>query len=142
MGNQLGQQLEPLGHQFADEDAKAREVAAWPGEASDQAGRDRVAAAEENDRDRRGCAFRRQYRSAACYQHVDLKVDEVLSQSRQPIIASLRPTKFDRHVLSLDIAGIAQPLAERGHIRCIRARRTAGEVADHRHRLLLRGDVF
>ena len=45
LGNQLGQQLEPLGHQLGGEDADAREVAARPGETGDQADRDRVAAA-------------------------------------------------------------------------------------------------
>jgi hypothetical protein len=138
LGNQLGKQLEPLGHQLADEDAEAREVAARSGETGGPARRHRVAAAEEDDRDRRGCVFRRQYRSAACYHHVDLKVDQVGSQCGQPIIISLRPAIFDRDVFSLNIAGFAQPLAERGHIRCIRTGGTADEVADHRHRLLLR----
>jgi hypothetical protein len=51
---------------------------------------------------------------------------------------TLQPAVFDRHVLSLDIAGFDQPLVERGDKRRKRAGRTAGEVADHRHRLLLR----
>src|SRR5437016_1860931 len=54
---------------------------------------------------------------------------------------ALRPAVFDRQILSLDVAGFAQSLAERGHKRC-RRRRRAGrpgvEDADHRHRLLLR----
>jgi hypothetical protein len=37
-----------------------------------------------------------------------------------------------------EIARFAQSLAERGRKRCIRARRAGDEVADHRHRLLLR----
>ena len=37
LGNQLGQQLEPLGHQLDGDDAEAREVAARPGETGDQA---------------------------------------------------------------------------------------------------------
>ena len=36
LGNQLGQQLEPLRHQLDGEDAEAREVAARPGETGDQ----------------------------------------------------------------------------------------------------------
>src|SRR5438105_4753211 len=48
------------------------------------------------------------------------------------------PSRFDRHVLSFDIAGFAQSLAERDHIRCSRAGRGEAEAADHRHRLLLR----
>ena len=50
--------------------------------------------------------------------HVDLAADEIGGQCGQPIIAALRPAVFDRHVLSLDVAGFAQSLAERGHKRC------------------------
>ena len=53
----------------------------------------------------------------------------------------LPPSVFDRHVLSLDVAGFAQSLAESGHIPCIRSDRRAAEPADHRHRLLLRAEV-
>jgi hypothetical protein len=49
-----------------------------------------------------------------------------------------RPAVFDRQILSLDVAGFAQSLEERGHKR-VRARRRRGtEDADHRPRLLLR----
>ena len=57
-----------------------------------------------------------------CHDHVDLAADEVGGQCGQPIIAALRPAVFDRHILSLDIAGFAQSLAERGHKRCNRRR--------------------
>ncbi len=75
---------------------------------------------------------------AARRDHVDLAADEIGGQCGQPIIVALRPAVFDRHVLSLDIAGFAQSLVERGHIRCSRAGRAGAEEADHRHRLLLR----
>ena len=58
-----------------------------------------------------------------CHDHVDLAADEVGGQCGQPIIVALRPAVFDRHVLSLDVAGFAQSLAERGHKRCMRAGR-------------------
>jgi len=51
---------------------------------------------------------------------------------------TLSPAVFDRNVLSLDIAGFAQPLANSGHKRHEQAGRRAAEEADHRHRLLLR----
>ncbi|HEX3410283.1 MAG TPA: hypothetical protein VHT00_01080 [Stellaceae bacterium] len=63
--------------------------------------------------------------AARSYDHVDLAADEIGGQCRQSIIAALRPAVFDRHVLSLDIAGFAQSLAEPGHIR----RRLAGQPA-------------
>src|SRR6516162_11961943 len=57
-------------------------------------------------------------------------------QGGQPVIVALCPAVFDRHVLSLDVAGFAQPLVERSHLG--RNRADAAEEADHRHRLLLR----
>jgi hypothetical protein len=51
---------------------------------------------------------------------------------------TLRPTVFDRHVLTFDVTGFAQSLAERGQRRCKRAGRGGAEETDHRHRLLLR----
>src|SRR5204863_6753369 len=57
--NQLGNQLEPFWRQLDDEAAEAGEVAAWPGETGDQTVCDRVAAVEEDDRDRRGRALLR-----------------------------------------------------------------------------------
>jgi len=81
LGNQLGQQLQPLGHQLDEEESEAREVATRPGETGDQALLDRVAAGED-DRDRRGLAFRRERGrgAAACHDHVDLAADEVGGQ--------------------------------------------------------------
>jgi len=94
----------------------------------------------KDDEDRRGRAFRRQRRrdSGARCNHVDLAADEVGGQCGQPIVPILCPAVFDRHILSFDIAGFAQALAERGYIWRIRAGRGAAQKADHRHRLLLR----
>ena len=123
LGNQLAKQFEPLGRQLVEEDAETRNVAAGPGEIGDQAGPDRITDAGEDDRDRRGSAFRRQCRreAAAGHDHVDLAAGEVCGQCGQPIIVSLRPAVFDRDVMALDIAGVAKTLAERIHIRCARA---------------------
>jgi hypothetical protein len=54
LGNQLGQQLEPLWRQLEVDNAKARDVAARPGETGDQAAPDWVADTGEDDRDRPG----------------------------------------------------------------------------------------
>ena len=62
LGNHLEQQLQPLRHQVGCHLADAREVAARPGQARDQAAPDRIADAHEDDRDRLGCPFRRQRR--------------------------------------------------------------------------------
>ena len=54
--------------------------------------------------------------AARRHDHVDLAADEIGGQGGQPIIMALRPAVFDRHVLSLDIAGFAQSLPERGQV--------------------------
>jgi hypothetical protein len=75
-GNQLGQQLEPLWHQLGRHDGDAREVAARSGESGDKTRLDRVGANDEDDRDRRGCTFRRQcHRHAGHCDQVDFAVD-------------------------------------------------------------------
>ena len=52
---------------------------------------------------------------------------------------AFRPAVFDRQGLSLDLAGVGQSLTERGESRQCRAfGRPWCEVADYRHRLLLR----
>ena len=92
----------------------AREVAAWPVQAGDKSKLDRVAAGQEDDRNRRGRRLGRQRRrSAARGNHGHLTTNQIGRQRRQSIVLALRPAIFDRHVPALDIAGFAQALAER-----------------------------
>src|SRR5215472_11171088 len=87
-----------------------------------------------HDRDRRGCIFRRLCRNGAWgHDYVDFAAHEVSGQFRQPIVVALRRSVFHRKVFSLDIAGFAQSLLERGQKR-IRGGRcaTGAEEADHR----------
>ena len=141
--NQLQQLLEQFGHQLGEHQADAREVAARPRESGDQADRNRVADGVEEDRDRRGRVLRRERRRVAAlgHDHVDLAGDEVGGQRGQPINVALAPAIFDHHVLSLDVAGLAQSLTESSLLQFnLRAHggRKRAEEADHRHRLLLR----
>src|SRR5439155_10826384 len=98
----------------------------------------------KDDRDRRGRSFRRYCRrgAAARRDYVNLAADEISGQCGQPIVVALCPAVFDRHILSLGVAGFTQPLAERSHRRRRRrgAGRGAAEETDHRHRLLLRAE--
>src|SRR5215469_5958837 len=48
------------------------------------------------------------------------------------------PRTFDCDVSALDVAGLLQTIAERGHIKCIAAGRRAVKEPDHWHRRLLR----
>src|SRR5262249_37858387 len=68
----------------------------------------------------------------------DLAADQISRQARQPIVLTLRPAIFDRDVAAFDIAGFGQALVERSQARSIGVGRQAAEIADHRHRSLLR----
>src|SRR5262249_52437046 len=126
-----------LWHQLEVETADARKVATRSGEAVDQAEPDRVATAEEDNRDARGSVFRRyRPRDAACPDHFHLAADEVGRQSREPVKATLRPGVFASRRWPLYIPGLAKCLADRSKKRCSRAGRASAEHADHRHRLL------
>ena len=81
LGNQFGNEFDPLLHQLREHHADASEVAARPGEAGHQARRHRVAAAEEDDRDCRGRILRCKRRSIAGYHDEgDVVSDNVGSQ--------------------------------------------------------------
>src|SRR5262249_25223906 len=59
-------------------------------------------------------------------------------QGRQTIILALRPAIFDRDVLTFDVTGFTQPLAECGQGSRIGRGRCAVEKTDQRDRCLLR----
>jgi hypothetical protein len=106
--DQLGQQLEALGIQLGGDVAETGEIPARQRKAGDQARPDRVADASEDDRDCRGCTFRRLCRNGAWGQdNVDFAADEVGGQSRKPVIVPLRRTIFHRQVFSLNGARLA-----------------------------------
>ena len=123
LGHELAQQLQPLRAQHAGEKAHARDVAARPVEAGDQALLDRVAPAREDDRHRRGCGLGRERRNGVPDDHGHRPANQIGHQSRQPIGLILRRAEFDRDVLALDEACFLQALAERGHE--VRERRRA-----------------
>ena len=138
LGHELAQQLQSLRPQHGVEKDHARDVAARPVEAGDEAVLDRVAPGREDDRYRRGCGLGRERRIAVPDDHGHRPANQFSHQSRQSIRAIFRRAKFDRDVLALDEAGFLQALAERGHeVRCGGERRAA-EKPDHRHRRLLR----
>ena len=123
LGHELAQQLQPLRPQHAAEKADARDVAARPVEAGDEAVPDRVAAGREDNRYRRGCGLGRERRIVVADDHGHRPADQISRQSRQPIRLIFRLAEFDRDVLALDEAGFLQALAERGHE--VRRRRRA-----------------
>src|SRR5262249_43342201 len=66
----------------------------------------------------------------------DPAANEVGCQFRQALHVVMRPPEFDGHVLALDVAALAQSLAESAHSICERLRRAELEQSNHRHRLL------
>ena len=56
----------------------------------------------------------------------------------QPVVLALRPTEFNRDVLTLDKASLTQAAPERFHKWYVRSGRRAVEKSNHRHRRLLR----
>ena len=115
VGTNLVQQLQPLRPYLHVQRDHAREVAARSAEAGDKTSLDRVAAAVEDDRNRRGRRFCCQRCRSATRRTITAtwrRTSSAASAGNRSYLA-LRPAIFDRHVLALDIAGFAQALAER-----------------------------
>ena len=72
-----------------------------------------------------------------CHDYGDLAANQFGRQRRQPIVLIFGPAIFDRHVFSLDIAGLPQTLPERRATFREPQAIERGEP-DHRHRRLLR----
>src|SRR5262249_28597222 len=122
----------------AAEKRDAGQVTARSSEAGDEATGDGVATDEENNRDRRGSAFRgSRHRVAYGQYQIDLAVHEVGGHRRQPS-RLLYPMVFDRGLLSFGVAVFAQSLTERSQKRSTWAGRAGTEETDHRHWLLVR----
>jgi hypothetical protein len=119
-----------------------RQVAARPGETGDEADCNRVGAGVEEDRDRRGRLLCSQGGRVAALgdDYVDLAGSEVGGQCGKPVIMALGTAVFDRHVLTLDIAGLAQPLSKSGKLQLnhrVHGGLKRADETDHRQRLLL-----
>ena len=139
LGHELAQQLQSLRPQHAAEKAHARDVAARPVEAGDEAVPDRVAAAREDDRHRRGCGLGRQSAAllSATITATGRRIRSATRAGNRSVL-TFRRAEFDRDVLALDEARFLQALAKRGdEVRHVGERRAA-EKPDHRHRRLLR----
>jgi len=106
--------------------------------AGDETSCDWVNADENDDRNRRsrrlGSECRRS--AAGCHDHGHLTANEIGRQRRQPIIMTLRPAVFDRHVPAFNEAGFPQALVETLHEIRDGVERHTVEKPDHRHRLL------
>ena len=104
LGDQLAQELEPLGRKLRGDEGDTRDVAARPVEAGDEAELDRIGAEREDDGYRRGRRLGRERRpgAAAGNNHRYLAANQIGRQRRQPIRFVVGPAVFDRDVLALD----------------------------------------
>ena len=102
--------------------------------------RDRIFADNEDDGDRRCCRLGRERRSVTSGRsdHSDPPTNQIGRQHRQSIDLTLRPAVFNRHVLTLDIAGVLEALAKSAQTLCPPFRRCGTEEPDHRRCRLLR----
>src|SRR5262249_7288808 len=65
-------------------------------------------------------------------------VNQIGCQHWQLVVSSLCPAVFNPQILTLDVAGLFQALAERRRVVCERLRRATMQKPNHRHRALLR----
>ena len=94
----------------------------------------------EDDRNRRCSRLCRKCRAdcAGRDDHGGLTADQIFRQRRQPVEAPLRPSVFDRHITTLDVAGFGQALTKLSDGTRVLCGRTNVEEPDQRHRRLLR----
>src|SRR5262245_19698679 len=135
-GDELMQQLQPLWSDFYTQAGSAGDIAARPVKACHQAELHRIeAGGEHNGNCRRRCPCG-QHRNAICCDRVDLTADQLGRQRWQTIVLTLRPPILDCDVLSFNVAGVFQALAECARSNRVPIGRCAIEKSDHRHRLL------
>src|SRR5262249_41404458 len=116
----------------------ARDVAAWPIEASDETELHRIAGGGEDNGNRRNRGFYRLHSRAIGDDHCHLTTNQLSRQRRHSVVLPARPAILDRYVLTLDIACFLQALTKRAHHRRVCVRRCAVKKSDHRHRRRLR----
>src|SRR5262249_17814597 len=98
-----------------------------------------VAADHEDDRYRRARCLDRECRGGGdrgdrCHP----TVNQIGCQHWQLVVSPLCPAVFNPQILTLDVAGLFQALAERRRVVCERLRRATMQKPNHRHRALLR----
>src|SRR5215813_11523792 len=116
------------------------DIAARPVETGDEAELNRVAAACEDDRDRRSRRLGYDCRPGVMRSdHRHLTAYQIGCEVGQSVGLVLRPAILDHDILALDVAGFTNALPECGQKTCTIGRRPrAAEEPDHRHRWLLR----
>ena len=115
--NKFVQKLQTLGLQFGPEKSHAREVAAGPIEAGDEAARHRIAGADKHNRNLCGCSLGYRRRWGIGRDHRDFTTYEIGSQYPDAIVLTPRPLVIHRDISTVDVTGFIQPLEEAGRVR-------------------------
>ena len=129
-GNEFADQFHTLARHLGSAARQSRDVAARPGEAGDEAGRDRLARACHHDRN-----FARRLLRCQCSRReegddeVDLETHQLGGFFRLQIRSRLGDADLEAQIAALHIAGLAQAFAERFEQR-VRIRTGQGEDAD------------
>src|SRR5712691_2132837 len=106
------EQVQSLPGQLRSEVGQSRDVAAGSPEAGRKSFPDRIGTHADDGYRRRGLAGGFERCRAAGKDHGDLEADQLGYEIRELADASLRHSVLDDDVLSLDVAELAQPLAE------------------------------
>jgi hypothetical protein len=129
------QQFQSLGRQRHRGHGDSGHIGLGPVQFLDQTERNRIAGADENDRNRRGTRRCRKsgLGSPDGGDDGDLSLNKLQSQLWQPIVLKLGPPKLDRQVLSLDKTRLIQAAGEglRDVLRL--TGRPRAQIADRRH---------
>src|SRR5215471_4960998 len=135
--HKLAQQLQSLCPYLADDKDHAGDIATGAVKAGDKAVPDRVTSGDEHGWHCYGCGLGRDRRRTVRDDYGHRLVNQVSHQLRQLIITTFRKAQFNRDVLTLNIAGFRQALAERRYeVRRVGERGTAEETNYWRRRLL------
>jgi hypothetical protein len=101
-------------HQLGADGGEPGEIAAGPSQAGDEALGHRIAGYGEDDRDRPGGLLGGFGSGRGCRDDdVDVQPDELGGERGQSLILELGGPMLDHHVLTFDVAQVAQPLPER-----------------------------
>src|SRR5258705_6620266 len=118
---ELVQKLQTLSLQFRPEKAHARYIAPGSIKARDQAEHDRIAGADKDNRNLRGCRLGYRCRRGIRGNHSHSTTYKIGSHYLEAIVLTLSPLVIHRDVFTLDVTGFIDSVQESGHVRCVSA---------------------
>ena len=117
--NKLVQKLQTLGLQFRPEKAHARDIAPGSIKARDEAEHDRIAGADKDNRNLRGCRLGYRCRRGIRGDHSHFTTYKIGSHYLEAIVLTPSPPVIHCDVFTLDVTGFIESMEESGHVRCV-----------------------